>query len=525
MSHPNLSPLSNFRFDIPASIVVVLVALPLCLGIAMASGAPLFSGLIAGVIGGIVVGALSGSPLSVSGPAAGLTVIVLSAITGLKSFEAFLLAVCLAGGLQIVFGLLRAGVIGDFIPTTVIKGMLAAIGLILILKQVTHAIGYDVNSSVDFEFAQKDGHNTLSALWYMFGENAALGACIISFISLVFLFWWDKKQPKFTNMLRYIPGPLVVVLFGIGANAIFKMSAPDLALSGTHLVSVPVTGSVDEFFGNFTHPNFDLIFNKDVWMVALTLAVVASVETLLSIEAIDKLDPYKRNTPTNRELFAQGFGNIASGLIGGLPVTSVIVRSSANVASGGRTKMAAIVHGILLLLMVIAIPTYLNSIPLSALAAILIATGYKLAKPGLFIEKYQKGIGYFVPFVITIATILLTDLLIGIAVGIVTAAIFIVWENFRNSIVFIQDGNNYLVRCKKDLFFFHKYQLKSVLNDLPDNSRVLLDLSRANFMDLDNIEIINDFIVASEFKDIQLTIKAPPVHIANQLKQEGYNNA
>lgn len=525
MSHPNLSPLSNMRFDIPAAIVVVLVALPLCLGIALASGAPLFSGLIAGVIGGVVVGALSGSPLSVSGPAAGLTVIVLSAITGLKSFEAFLLAVCLAGCLQIVFGLLRAGVIGDFIPTTVIKGMLAAIGLILILKQVTHAVGYDANATGDFEFLQQDGHNTFSSLWYMMGENMAWGACIISFISLAFLFWWDKKQPKMTNALRYIPGPLVVVLFGISANAVFKMSFPELALGGDRLVSVPVINSTEEFLQNFTHPNFDLITSKEVWMVALTLAVVASVETLLSIEAIDKLDPYKRVTPTNRELFAQGAGNIVSGLIGGLPVTSVIVRSSANVTSGGRTKASAIIHGVLLLMMVMAIPVYLNSIPLSALAAILIATGYKLAKPGLFKEKYQKGIGYFVPFVITIAVILLTDLLVGIGVGIVTASIFIVWENFRNSIILVQDGNNYLVKCKKDLFFFHKYQLKSLLNELPDNSRVLLDLSRANFIDLDNIEIVNDFIVAAEFKDIQLTIKAPPVHIATQLKQEGYNNA
>ncbi|PZP53450.1 MAG: hypothetical protein DI586_11030 [Micavibrio aeruginosavorus] len=523
MSDKTLSLWSNLKFDFPASVVVVLVALPLCLGIALASGAPLFSGIISGVVGGVLIGSLSKSPLSVSGPAAGLTVIVLSAIAELGSFETFLLAVCLAGGLQVVFGLLKAGVIGDFIPTSVIKGMLAAIGIILILKQIPHAIGYDSDAVGNFEFSQKDGHNTFSSLWHMLDNQILIGATIISLISLAFLFWWDKKQSKFTNFMRYVPGPLVVVAFGIAANLAFLKFAPELALSGAHLVSVPVSDNPAEFFQNFTFPDYSQIGNKAVWIAALTLALVASVETLLSIEAIDKLDPYKRTTPTNRELFAQGIGNMVSGALGGLPATSVIVRSSANVSSGARTKMSAILHGLMLLLLVISIPAYLNLIPLSALAAVLIAVGYKLAKPGIFIEKYQKGISYFVPFVITIGTILLTDLLVGIAVGIVVGLMFIVWENSRSTITTVEDDNNYLVRCKKDLFFMNKYSLKKTLADLPDDCSVLLDLSRATFIDLDNIEIINDFLESAQFRNIRVRIKNPPVNIAEKIKHEVSN--
>lgn len=525
MSIPNLSPWSNLKFDFPASVVVVLVALPLCLGIALASGAPLFSGLIAGVVGGVVIGALSKSPLSVSGPAAGLTVIVLAAIAELGSFEAFLLSVCLAGLLQVGFGILRAGVIGDFIPSAVIKGMLAAIGIILILKQIPHAVGYDADAVGNFEFTQRDGSNTFSSLWHMLGDNISLGACIISLVSLGFLFWWDKKQPQFTNWLRYIPGPLFVVLFGVGANLAMNKFAPGLALAGDQLVSVPVSKSPQDFFGNFTFPDFGMITRHDIWITSVTLALVASVETLLSIEAIDKLDPYKRTTPTNRELVAQGIGNMVSGLIGGLPATSVIVRSSANVSSGARTKMSAILHGVMLLLLVIAIPTLLNLIPLSALAAVLLAVGYKLAKPGIFIEKYQKGISYFVPFVVTIAAILLSDLLIGIGVGLVVALLFIIWENYSSAIICVRDDVNYLIRSKKDLFFMNKYSLKKILADLPDDCNVLLDLSRASFIDLDNVEIINNFLASAQYRDIKVILKPPPAHIASELKYEVTTNA
>lgn len=507
MTNPYLSPWANLRYDLPAAIVVMLVALPLCLGIALASGAPLFSGIIAGVVGGIVIGLASKSPLSVSGPAAGLTVIVLAAIQDLQQYDVFLLAVCLAGALQIAFGIMRAGIIGDFIPSTVIKGMLAAIGIILILKQFQHAVGYDVNATGSFEFWDRDGHNTFSSLWYMLENTLSIGAVIISTLSLAFLFWWDKTQPKLTGVLRFLPGPLVVVLFGVIANEIFKASLPDLAIAAEHLVRVPVAGSLAEFAGQFSLPDFSAIDRTDVWMTAFTLAAVASVETLLSVEAIDKLDPFKRKTPANRELLAQGIGNLTSGMIGGLPVTSVIVRSSANVSSGGRTKMSAILHGVFLLGMVAAIPSLLNFIPLSALAAILIATGYKLTKPAIFVEKYQKGLAYLIPFVVTILAILLTDLLIGVMIGIAVGVAFSVAENFRASIQCVQDGNNYLISFRKDLFFFHKHEVRRAFNALPDGCNVLIDLHRINYVDLDNAEVINDFIDGAPHRDIRVNVK------------------
>lgn len=516
----NLSPLANWRYDFPASIVVLLVALPLCLGIAMASGAPLFSGLIAGIVGGIVIGCLSKSPLSISGPAAGLTVIVLSAIQELPSFEAFLLAVFLAGVLQVLLGVLKAGVLGDFIPSTVIKGMLAAIGLILILKQLPYAVGYNADYEGSESFWQADGHNTLSALWHMMFQHLSAGAVLISSISLAFLFWWDKRQMQFENWLRYIPGPLMVVLFGVTANLLFTAYSPELALAAEYLVSVPVSNSPSDFLGHFNSPDFSLIENKTVWITAITLAIVASVESLLSIEAVDKLDPFKRITPTNRELMAQGAGNMVSGLIGGLPVTSVIVRSSANVTSGGRTQMSSILHGVMLLLCVIAIPHLLNYIPLAALAAILIAVGYKLTKPRIFFQKYEKGAAYFVPFVVTIVAILMTDLLIGIGIGVAVGMVFVIMQNCRSVILFVSDGSNYLIRMKKDMFFVHKYELKQTLNKIPQGSSVLIDMSRAGFIDLDNIDLLNDFIASAPMKDIRVTLKhSTDPKITNDIKE------
>ncbi len=506
MTKQNFSLHANLGYDLPASLVVALVALPLCLGIALASGAPLFSGLIAGIVGGIIVGILSKSPLSVSGPAAGLTVIVLSAIQQLPTFETFLLAVCISGIIQMLLGILKAGLIGDFIPSSVIKGMLAAIGIILMLKQLPHAVGYDVNFAGDESFSQKDGSNTFLALSQM-REYINEGAVIISTISLIFLFWWDKRQGKFRNFLRYVPGPLIVVLFGIAANALFKLYFPALVIGEQHLVSIPVAESVNDFLGQFRFPDFTAITNRNVWIIAITLALVASVETLLSIEAIDKLDKFKRNTPTNRELMAQGVGNITSGLIGGLPITSVIVRSSANHTAGARTKLSAITHGILLLAFVALIPNLLNYIPLSALAAVLIVLGYKLAKPEIFLSKYEKGLTHFVPFMVTIGAILITDLLIGIAVGVVVGAVFILIQNFRSAIMQIEENNNYLIRCKKDLFFIHKYELKYHLDKIPPDSSVLIDISRVNYIDLDNVEILNNFIVSAEFKNIKVTLK------------------
>lgn len=507
------SPFARWRQDIPAALVVFLVALPLCLGIAMASGAPLFSGLIAGIVGGIVVGALSKSPLSVSGPAAGLTVIVLNAIQTLPSFEAFLLAVCLAGMFQMLLGICRAGAFGDYVPSYVINGLLAAIGLILILKQIPHAVGYDRNFEGDMAFPQGDGYNTFSALTQFPMEFFSLGALIISITSLIFLFWWDARLSRLKNhWLRYIPGPLVVVLFGIAANLFFQQFFPSLALSGEHLVGVPVTGSVTEFLGHLSFPDFGHIGNVAVWTTAITLALVASVESILSVEAIDKLDPKRRHTPPNRELLAQGAGNFASGMIGGLPVTSVIVRSTANVTAGADSKSSTICHGLLLLLCVISIPHILNLIPLSALAAVLISIGYKLSKPDIFIAKYRKGMRYFLPFITTVIAIVLTDPLIGIGIGLGFGLVFLLIENLRASIVVGKQGNNYFLQCKKDLFFIHKPLLKKKLRSVPENTNLLFDFTGIHYMDKDNIELIQDFVTNAGRRNINISIKPGKMH-------------
>lgn len=514
---------SSWRYDFPAAIVVLLVALPLCLGIALASGAPLFSGLIAGVVGGVVVGSLSKSPLSISGPAAGLTVIVLNAIKDLPSYEAFLLAVCLAGGMQILLGIVRAGVLGDFIPSSVIKGMLAAIGLILIMKQFPHAIGYDMSyqgAEADEDF-EEGGGSRMSAMLGMLQNQIIYGALVISIISLLFMGWWDKWQPRQSGWVRYVPGPLVVVLFGVAAKECFEAFFPALVIAPTHLVSVPITTSLESFTSYLTFPDMGMIAQKSVWLTAITIAMVASVETLLSIEAIDKLDPYKRVTPTSRELVAQGIGNVTSGMLGGLPVTSVIVRSSANTMAGGRTRMSSIIHGVLLLLCVLTIPAWLNRIPLAALAAILISVGYKLTKPSIYMKKYEKGASQFIPFLVTIIAILCTDLLVGIAIGVVVGIVFVLLQNYHSAILYVVDNNNYLVRSKKDLFFLHKYELKRTLSRIPNGASVLVDLARINFMDLDNVEIINDFIAGSEHRNITVRVKKNPDCKATTLIEGG----
>lgn len=497
---------STWRNDIPASIVVALVALPLCLGVALASGAPLFSGIIAGVVGGIVVGALSKSPLSVSGPAAGLTVIVLAAIETLPSFEIFLLAVSLAGAMQLIFGLTRAGILSEFVPSSVITGMLAAIGLILILKQVPYAIGYQGDYEGSFEFFQTDGRNTLSAIWYAAADSVTWGAALIAGISLVFLFWWDKARPK-EGFLKFVPGPLVVVVIGVVGNALFGLVAPQLQLGTTHLVQVPVAAGASEFIKLFRFPDFSGIALPAVWTTALTLAIVASLESLLSVKAVDELDPRRRTTDKNRELFAQGAGNIVSGLIGGIPVTSVIVRSSANVDSGAESKRSTMMHGAWLLLSVLLIPAALNLIPLAALAAVLIATGYKLTKPKLFIQRYKQGWTQFIPFVVTIAAILFTDLLIGILIGLVVGFVFVIARNFRPAITYAGDGDDFLVRARRNLYFIHKYELQQVLAKVPDGAKVLIDLSSTSYVDLDNVDIINAFINGSSYRGISVTIR------------------
>ncbi|NBO19319.1 MAG: SulP family inorganic anion transporter [Proteobacteria bacterium] len=512
--------LKNLRYDLPASVVVVLVALPLCLGVALASGAPLFSGLIAGIVGGIVIGSLSKSPLSVSGPAAGLTVIVYNAIQTLPSYEAFLAAVVMAGAMQLGLGFLRAGIIGDFFPASVIKGMLAAIGLILILKQLPHAVGYDADYEGDDSFEQPDGENTLSSVWHLWDYNFLPGAVVIALSALIFLYVWEKWQAKQTSFVRYIPGPLLVVIGGVAAGMLFESYVPALTIGTAHRVSVPVSASLADFVGNFTFPDFSMLADKQVWIIAATLAAVASIETLLCIEAVDKIDPYKRITPTSRELVVQGIGNMTSGALGGLPVTSVIVRSSANVMAGGRTKTSTILHGVLLLACVLFIPQLLNKIPLSALAAILISVGYKLTKPSLYRQKYQQGWYKFAPFLVTVLAILFTNLLMGIAIGTTVGIFFVLHQNYHASILFVADGRNYLVRAKKDLFFMHKYELKRNLTRIPNDSKLLIDLSRLSFIDLDNVEIINDFMANAVHRNIAVTVKRNPEVKATTMIEE-----
>ncbi|THU41620.1 SulP family inorganic anion transporter [Niastella caeni] len=492
--------------DLPSSVVVFLVALPLCLGIALASGAPLFSGIIAGMVGGIVIGALSGSQLSVSGPAAGLTAIVLVAIGKLQVYEAFLLAVVLGGVIQIILGFLKAGILGDYIPGSVIKGMLAAIGLILILKQFPHLVGYDADFEGDDSFMQADGENTFSGLFGAF-SHLIPAALLIGVVSLLIMIVWEKYVAPKARLLQLIPAPLIVVVVAVIINELFKSSATGMAIKESHLVKIPVADSFNGFISFFTFPDFSHILNPVVWTTALTLAIVASLETLLNIEAADDLDPYQRVTPTNRELKAQGIGNLVSGLIGGLPITSVVVRTSANINAGAKTKMSAIFHGILLLLSVAFIPGLLNLIPLSALAAILIYTGFKLAKPSLFIKFYKKGWDQFLPFALTIVAILLTDLLKGIMVGCVIGLFFVIRSNFKSAVFVVNDANKYLFRLRKDVSFLNKPIIKNRLEKVPENSYVLIDATRADFIDKDIIEVIEDFLIHAQLKGITVELK------------------
>jgi MFS superfamily sulfate permease-like transporter len=508
--------LRSMGSDIPSSIVVALVALPLCLGIALASNAPLFSGIISGIIGGIVIGSLSGSQLSVSGPAAGLTAIVAAAILKLPSFETFLLAVVICGVLQIFLGFIKAGIIGDYVPNCVIKGMLAAIGLILILKQFPHLIGYDSGYAGEESFIQSNNENTFSGIINAFNYISPI-AIIIGITGLLFQFGWEKFTKERKGFIRLIPAPLVVVLLGIGINELFRLNSGLKVLSAEQMVSIPIAQTTGEFISFFTLPDFTAFLNKEVWIAGITLALVASLETLLSIEAIDDLDPYQRVTNKERELKAQGFGNMLSGLIGGLPITSVIVRSSANVNAGARSKMSSIYHGLILLMFVVLIPGIVNLIPLSALAAILIFTGYKLAKPAIFKGFYKKGWDQFLPFAITITAILFTDLLVGVLIGIAVGLFFVFRSNFKTSVFIVHDDNKYLFRLRKDVSFLNKPIIKNKLEDVPENSFVLIDASRADFIDKDIIEVIEDFMIHAPLKNIKVELKM------SRVKDQGFD--
>lgn len=426
----NFSP--NLRGDLSASLVVFLIALPLCLGIALASGAPLFAGIISGIIGGIIVGALSGSPLGVSGPAAGLSVITFGYIADLgSSFEAFLLAVAVSGLIQLVAGFLRLGAIARYFPSSVIKGMLAGIGILIILKQIPHAVGYDADFEGDFSFHQPDKQNTFSELLIMFGQ-INIGAVLITSISVLLLVWWEMILIKKHKFFRILPAPLAAVGLGIVSYQLFEKGFLPFHLTQEQIVQIPVFSGWNEFFGQFQSPDFSQINNPKIYSIALVIAIIGSLETLLCVEATDQLDPQKRTTPTNRELKAQGLGNLISGLVGGLPITQVIVRSSANISFGGRTKLSTIAHGFWLLIAVLSVPGLLNMIPLASLASILFVIGYKLTKPAIFKEIYRLGWREFAPFLITILAMIFTDLLFGVLAGVISAQLFKIFQFNKN---------------------------------------------------------------------------------------------
>lgn len=503
------NPFKNFKSDIPSSIVVFFVALPLCLGIALASGAPLFSGLIAGIIGGIVVGSMSGSQVGVSGPAAGLAAIVLTAIGTLGGYENFLLAVVLGGIIQILFGVLKAGIIGYYFPSSVIKGMLTGIGIIIILKQIPHFFGYDETPEGVFAFFQGDGENTFSEIFVAL-NNISLGATLIAVVGLTILIIWDRILSKKGKIFKIIQGPLVAVAVGIIYFVATKGNAT-YGIETNHLVTVPVPDSVDSFLGQFSLPNFSAITNPQIWIVAFTIALVASLETLLCVEATDKLDPRKRVTPTNKELLAQGTGNMLSGLIGGLPITQVIVRSSANIQSGGKTKMSAIIHGFLLLISVILIPRLLNMIPLSVLAAVLLIVGYKLAKPALFKKMYNLGWKQSIPFYVTVIGIVFTDLLIGIGLGLLVGVVVILIKSFQNShFLHIEDKSNGHNKVKmtlaEEVTFFNKGAILKELDRLPRDSSLELDVRRTRYLDNDIVEILEDFSEKARNRNIDIRL-------------------
>ena len=497
------------KSDLPASLVVFFVALPLCLGIALASGAPLFSGLIAGIIGGIVVGGLSGSKIGVSGPAAGLAAIVLTAIGTLGGYENFLVAVVLGGAIQILFGVLKAGVIGYYFPSSVIKGMLTGIGIIIILKQIPHFFGYDNEPEGADSFFQMSGENTFSAIFKVF-DNITIGAMIIGLIALGIIVLWDKVLSKKGKFFQVIQGPLVAVIVGI-IYFYLTSGSTTFGIFPKHLVSVPIPEDATSFLNQFSFPNFSAITNSDVWITAFTIALVASLETLLCVEATDKLDPHKNVTPTNRELLAQGTGNIISGLVGGLPITQVIVRSSANIQSGGRTKLSAIIHGILLLLSVILIPKLLNMIPLSVLAAILLVVGYKLAKPSLFKKMYKLGWKQSIPFTVTVFGIVFIDLLYGIGLGLAVGIVVILLKSYQNShFLHIEDKSNGKHKIKmtlaEEVTFFNKGAILKELDSLPKDTYLEIDLIKTRYLDNDIIEILEDFAFKAKERNIDIKL-------------------
>lgn len=511
--------IANLKYDIPSGVVVFLIALPLCLGIALASGAPLLSGLISGIVGGIVTATLSKSPFSVSGPAAGLTAIVLTAITQLGRFDVFLVAVVVAGFLQLILGFIKAGSITAYIPNNVIKGMLSAIGIIIILKQIPYAVGFNEDAEGSLSFLEKNGHNTItSVIGPLMHVN--IGPTILALISFAIILLWERP---FMKKLAVVPGALVAVVMATVVGELFRITGSPLALTGGQLVSIPEMNGIKDFMAAMTFPDFSQIVKQDVIVASFTIAAVASIETLLNVEAVDKLDPLKRTTPPNRELKAQGVGNILSGLIGGLPITSVIVRSAANVNAKARSKTSAIFHGILLLVCTLAIPGLLNKIPLAALAAILILTGYKLAKISVFREMFSKGKYQWVPFMVTVVAIVFTDLLTGIIIGLTASVFAILRGNMKMSYYFHSekhhDGEVIRIELAQEVSFLNKASIKNTLNHLPENSVVWIDASQSSYIDYDVLELIR------EFRDFRVPEKNIELHLTGFKEEYDIENS
>ncbi|MGR9086158.1 MAG: bifunctional SulP family inorganic anion transporter/carbonic anhydrase [Gammaproteobacteria bacterium] len=499
--------LKHLKSDLPAAVAVFLVAIPLSLGIALASGAPLFSGLITCIISGLIVVPLSGSALGISGPAAGIAIIVASAIQEL-GFSTFLLALVLAGVMQIVMGMLKAGIIAYYFPSSVINGMLSGIGIILFLKQLPHAVGYDRDYEGDESFFQADSYSSFTELFHM-TDFISPGAVIIALVSLAVLILWEQPFMKKYSFFHLLQGGLTAIIVGALMNQFFIAYYPSLALSSTHLVNIPVFAAVSDVLSQLYFPDYSQLANPKVYLTALTLAIIASLETLLSVEAVDKLDPYKRVTSTNRELVVQGIGNIGCGFIGGLPMTQVIVRSSINIQAGAKTRAAGFMHGLLLLFTVIFIPTIFNKIPLASLASVLLIVGYKLARPEVFKSMYGAGLYHFVPFCATIAGLVLTNLLTGILIGLTAALISVLLENFKSSFYFLETklGNKIILRLSEQVSFLNKANIFQTFESIPANSEVVIDATRSKYIDYDVYEIIQNFKTEAEFKNIKLTVE------------------
>ena len=513
---------ANLKSDFASGLVVFLVALPLCLGIALASGAPLFSGIISGIVGGIVVGYLSQSHLSVSGPAAGLTAIVLTAITDIGSFNAFLLAVLLAGLIQLALGFIKAGSISNYFPTNVIEGMLAGIGVIIILKQIPHAFGYDPDFDGDESFLQPDGQNSFSEIFNIF-DHVQLGSIVIASISLLILILWNKVDVL--QKIKLIPPALVAVIVSILLNEFFIQSGSNFAITKEHLVSLPVPTTLEEFKNIIVTPDFTEISNSKVWIVAITIAVVASIETLLCIEASDRMDALKRYTNTNVELKAQGIGNIISALLGGLPMTSVVVRTSANNAAGAKSKMSAIIHGLLLLVSVLTIPLILNKIPLATLAAVLLLVGYKLANPATIKHFWEKGKYQFIPFIVTFGAVVFTDLLKGVALGMIISVIFVLKGNMKRAYHFkkeeYHDGDIIHIDLAQEVSFLNKAAIKTTLSEIPENAFVTINASNTVYIAHDILTLITEFAEVNA-KELNIDVKLEGFKKAYNLENNEY---